>query len=128
MLPCEQQGCEDTPALQMMPLTLGCSPGLAGSPTGEQKHWTRSPRCSQQGSDGHPGRVWLQHGQILGTRGSVPRSLGGEGRLRGCFTLPRADVVGPTRRWEAAGRFGLTTGAKLGWPREGESQREGMCD
>lgn len=63
-----------------------------------------------------------------GAQGSVPRSLGREGRLQGHFALPRADVVGLAQWSEAAGRFAVTTGAKLGWPREGKSRGEGMCD
>lgn len=98
----------------MMPLTWGCSSGpavCAGRGTG----------LSPDGSSVvHPERLrpWDRDNRDMGQCPHVPRQMGGRA------ALPRADVAplaaaGPAGRWEATGRFGVTTGAKSGWPRRG---------
>lgn len=122
----EQWGGGDSSAPQMMPLALGCSPGWLEAPrgstsTGPGPHAV--PQMDTQEGSGHSmDRSWGtgQRLQVIWKRR--------DGRLRSRFALPRADVVGLAQWWEAAGRFAVTTGAKLGWPREGKSRGEGMCD
>jgi len=72
------------------PLTLGCSPRLAGSPTGDQQH----RRCSQQGSDG-------SGCSTDGPWGRRAASLGHSEEKRGCGAAPQSCCGGAG--WAAGG-------------------------
>lgn len=100
------------------------------SPWSAPLDWLESPQGSSSTGPGPhavPNRV--QMGIQEGSGCSTDRSWGhraaspGHSEKGGCET--RAGDMGPAWRQESAGKFGVTTGAKLGWPREGESCRGG---
>lgn len=74
---------------------------------------------AQEGSGRSTDKSW-------GHGAASPGHSEAKGGCEATLLPPRAGVMGPARRQEAAWRFGVTTGAKLGWPREGESRQQ--CD